>query len=242
MIKYEYTKFNQLEIPQKYEYTNYLGPNFINSYFSNRLEYVKKFKVNNHTNDNFKIYSNFYNIASNRFDLFFSQQPIDWLNFVEISNKDLAEEFEHFDDLLSFDPVYNIINTESLLFSMLVSQLNNRNDRKVKEWLDRLVQRYEVTKKLYSNYLIGFRKGEGGNDSVSLYWLFALSLALYYVLTSNIKYLNTLLKVNDLLCSLDANFLVEQIPLNGLSLVLSVEVASIKLLSENIKRVDFSYE
>ncbi len=33
-----------------------------------------------------------------------------------------------------------------------------KNEKLTKEWLDRLVQRFEVTKKIYETYLVGFSK------------------------------------------------------------------------------------
>jgi len=76
---------------------------------------------------------------------------------------------------------------------------------------------------------------------VRLYWIFALLLALYYSETKNIKYLNTLLKVNDLLCSLD-NDLMRKIPTQGLVLVLSVEVEGVQLLAKNLEGVSFVFK
>ena len=104
-----------------------------------------------------------------------------------------------------------------------------------------LVQRFEVTKKIYKNYHINFRKGEGESDVVQLYWLFALSLTLYFCATKKIKYINTLLKVSDLLCSLDDKLLSQSIPPQGLSLILLVELLSVKYLSKNIDGVNHEF-
>ena len=99
-----------------------------------------------------------------------------------------------------------------------------------KIWLDRLVQRYEVTKKLYEEYLPGFRKGCGHNNSINIYWYFAVLLTVYYMQTNKIKYLNTLLKVCDLMISLPFNDLNRDIPKFGLDLVLSTEIVFVHKL------------
>jgi hypothetical protein len=96
-------------------------------------------------------------------------------------------------------------STLNLLHALIAVQLTNTQNANTKIWIDRLVQRFEVTKKIYESYAPGFRKGEGVNTSVRLYWLFALALCLFYVRYRQIKYLSTLLKICDLLCSLPEN-------------------------------------
>ena len=90
-------------------------------------------------------------------------------------------------------------------------------------------------KKIYKNYhLNDFRSGRGDNEIVRLYWLFSLLLTLVYFETKNIKYLSTLLKVNDLLCSLNENDLLT-IPIGGIELILLKEVQSIKELEDRME-------
>ena len=119
------------------------------------------------------------------------------------------------------------VNTEHLLGALLAAQLGVALDGLVKDWLDRLVQRFEVTKKLYASYPPGFRKGEGANTSVRLYWLLALSLCLFYAQTRNLKYLNVLLKVNDLLISLPPESLIGHISTKIMTAVFRAELAAV---------------
>ena len=72
----------------------------------------------------------------------------------------------------------------------------------------------------------------GSSDSIEVYWMLILSLSLFFSLTKNIKYLNTMLKVSDLLCSLDENIVFKKIPTNYFTLVLLVELNGVKSLSE----------
>lgn len=123
------------------------------------------------------------------------------------------------------------IKTLDLLHALIAIQLTDIQGSDTKFWLDRLVQRFEVSKKIYESYLPGFRKGEGAKTSVRLYWLFSLALNLFYVKSNEIKYLNTLLKICDLLCSLPKNMLNGHIPENGLSAVLAAEIIGVELLS-----------
>ena len=226
MGNYEYTEVNRLEKPHNYMYTSYFGVDFFRSYFDNRLKNIEKFKARKDIQNTETIDTYFCTASTLK---------------LEIGQKLLPFNFkESIENIISFN-LKNRIFTEKLLTSLLVSQLNNKNKKLIKEWLDLLVQRFEVTKKIYEIYLVGFRKGSGDSGVVRLYWIFALSLALYYAETKNIKYLNTLLKVNDLLCSLD-NDLIRKIPTQGLVLILLVEVEGVQLLAKNLEGVSFVFK
>jgi len=94
------------------------------------------------------------------------------------------------------------VETMSLLISLFRCILSNLEYSPLgKMWMDRLVQRFEVTKKIYEGYKPGFIKGEGKSERLILYALFAMVLSIYYYKNNNLKYLNTLLKINDTLIS-----------------------------------------
>ncbi len=226
MENYEYTEVNRLEKPHNYMYTPYFGVEFVQSYFDDRSKNIEKFKARKGEQNIETIDAYFCTASTLKLE---KDQKLLPVNFQE-----------NVENIVSFN-LKNKIVTEKLLTSLLVSQLNNENEKLIKEWLDRLVQRFEVTKKIYETYLVGFRKGRGSTDMVRLYWIFALLLTLYYSETKNIKYLNTLLKVNDLLCSLGDD-LIRKIPIQGLELVLSVETEGVQLLAKNIEGLSFVFE
>lgn len=240
MNSYEYTEVNRLQEPHKYMYTPYLGVKFVNSYFSDRLKHLKRFQENYKAMDDQSVDSYLYMGARNILNDLLQKEVS------ELDNKDVSRGVSlpnkniKIEDLLFFH-TGDEIDTELLLASLVYAQINHKKDELVKEWLDHLVQRFEVTKKLYIRYPEGFRKGEGAADKVRLYWLFSLSLSLYYANTQSIKYLNTLLKVSDLLCSLENDVLVDTIPLQGLSMVIQVEMSYVRSLSDRIEGVDFDY-
>ena len=97
-------------------------------------------------------------------------------------------------------------------------------------WMDRLVQRFEVSKKLYQGYLPGFRKGEGSCDNIAIYWLFSLALSFRSYGPKRLKYLNTLLKVCDLLGSLPLSEVLKVTPPAGLAAVIAVEITCVQSL------------
>ena len=122
------------------------------------------------------------------------------------------------------------------------SQVDCDNYSLIKYWLDKLIQRFEVTKKIFEIYPKNFGKGKGKSSTVYLYWVFSLSLILHYDFTANVKYLNTAMKVVDLLCSLDEIQLVDNIPPESLTCIVLLELNGIKLLAENIGDISFAIE
>jgi hypothetical protein len=251
MIVYEYSEVNRLDRPHKYMYTSYQGSNFLDAYFSDRLKHLKSFqqiKGGKYKNKvDLFLHSRAAIVLKNFLDREFSDEfdellkaIIDWKISIKLDGSLVDNVDGNIIDLSSFN-ISSEVNSENLLVSLLSSQLNEGNESLIKFWLDLLVQRFEVTKKLYESYPVNFRKGEGRNDIVRIYWLFALSLSLFYCVTKSIKYLSTLLKVTDLLCSLEENPLNKNIPPQGLSLILLVELLGVKLLSKTIEEVDFEY-
>lgn len=219
-VTYEYTKLNRLRNPHNYMYTPYLGNDFLQAYEDNRSKNIRRF-VSPKCNSNVK-----------KIDEYFYTKTTLVLEGNEIPLSDKNSTYlEDFSTLSKKKE----ISTSKLLESLLHMQLSNEIGKDIKSWLDFLVQRYEVTKKIYKNYhLNDFRSGRGDNEIVRLYWLFSLLLTLVYFETKNIKYLSTLLKVNDLLCSLNENDLLT-IPIGGIELILLKEVQSIKELEDRME-------
>jgi len=248
MTSYTYTEVNCLEKPHKYTYTPYLGIEFLDAYFRDRLKDIRRCKLQDRKPYKHKIDSYFCHESKRQFEVIFDnafcqvdeswRSLVNWEDFSTPQESKSTPISDKIEAISSFD-IENETNTEKLLSSLIFTQLNIEDEELIKEWLDRLVQRFEVTKKLYETYPAGFRKGQGIKDNIRLYWLFSLMLALYYVRTTNIKYLSALLKVSDLLCSLSDDILVGETPLKGLSLTLSIEFLSIKLLSYNIREALF---
>jgi hypothetical protein len=101
--------------------------------------------------------------------------------------------------LSEFDPA-RPVQTNKLLMRLLIDFESRRNNNWA-DWLNRLVQRFEVTKKLYHSYQPGFRKGVGIFNDLSLYVVFSYLLTMCCLSNPHLKAINTLLKVNDTLVS-----------------------------------------
>lgn len=219
-------------------YTKYQGIELIQSYFNNRNNLIKQCR-NSKSESNTSslitlktfqvIKEKLSKVAPEMLELYYPKYLLD-----ESSDFHLSCDSDI--DLISTpNSIKNIsidqsVQTLVLLDSLFVSLLKNTHNVINKIWIDHLVQRYEVTKKLYVEYQPGFRKGCGLNNSIKLYWYFAIILIVYYLQTNKIKYLNTLLKVCDLISSLPFNALNRDIPNFGLDLVLSTEIVFVDKL------------
>lgn len=105
-------------------------------------------------------------------------------------------------DVLSIDQT---ISTQTLLISLAFWLEGDKAYPEGEIWLRRLIQRFEVSKRLYNAYPPGFRKGVGDFSQIDLYLAFAAVLCLRHLETGNLQCLSTLLKTTDLLCSLPAS-------------------------------------
>ena len=231
-MNYLYNQRNLLEDPEKYMYTKYQGLDLFQSYLNSRNNVLKKCRENisDSSSSSLIIQRAFIVIKQN----LISKSPNALKSFCpHIKQEDVKNINLPFDTDINLARMTKLMNNTSLgqsvktstlldgLFASILLDVNNISN---KIWLDRLVQRFEVTKKLYEEYLPGFRKGRGHNNLIKLYWLFALVLSIYYSQTNQIKYLSTILKVCDLITSLPFKDLARDITEFGLDLVLSSEM------------------
>jgi hypothetical protein len=245
-VSYPYSQINRLAEPHNYMYTPFQGVALLQSYQSSRIAVVRRRSaehVNMEPDRMLVVYAlpvldKLITASSledgKRFRTLLEKGGAKIFGQNRIEGGSLENLAKYLDRLTTDEPV----STLDLLHALIAVQITNVQEANTKIWLDSLVQRFEVTKKLYESYPPGFRKGEGANTSVRLYWLLALALCLFYVRSNNIKYLSTLLKLCDLLCSLPENDLAH-IPERGLSAVLATEIVSVQLLAEK-KGVSFA--
>ena len=77
--------------------------------------------------------------------------------------------------------------------------------------LSNWIKKFEVFKKVYTEYGPNFRKTSNDFTSIEVYSLLSLALGCYQLKKSNLKFLNAQLKINDLLCSIADEFPQEHI-------------------------------
>ncbi len=233
-MTYIYSQENMLEKPQTYMYAKFQGEALLSEYIASRqskIESISKGVQSNSSRDVTLVY---------QFIKQFIHYSPESLGLI-VQLKKLQKTIEKVPAFNAEYPmgtpekrintnIETTVDTLELLYGLAIQQLFNIDGSNTKIWLDRLIQRFEVSKKLYAFYPPGFRKGHGSIDIIQLYWLLALNLSFYYKKTTDIKYLSTFLKVCDLLCSLPEESLVTEVSKQGLAMVFMVEVDSIKLL------------
>jgi hypothetical protein len=246
-VNYSYSEIDRLVEPHNYMYTPFLGEIFLRSYQSSRMAVMHRHVSENGGTD---LDHMFVKHALQVIEKLLDAASLDGgKKYRELlgnggaktvkQNKATDDRLDGLASSLNKLTTAEAIATLDLLHALIAAQLINAQVVSTKIWIDRLVQRFEVTKKLYECYPPGFRKGEGANTSVRLYWLFALALSLFYAGTNNVKYLSALLKICDLLCSLPEDKLLGHIPEHGMLAVLATEFVSVQILAEK-KGVSFA--
>ena len=219
MVDYEYTELDRLENPHNYMYSEFLGEDFIQVYYENRKKNITKFNFRNADEPN----------------IFYKKIILNSKEFLNNNlSKSKTKNFKINQKISAFSDKKEII-TEDLILSLINEHfivVNNFDGENLKSWIDFLVQRFEVTKKLYQKYhLTNLRTGKDSNNISKLYCLFSLLLTLNFSKTKNLKYLSTILKLNDLICSLKENKLKE-IPNEFLALLVNSEMIFVNMVSK----------
>lgn len=101
-----------------------------------------------------------------------------------------------------------------------------------KERFDTLLQRFEVTKKIYHNYGPGFRKGSGEVRDLATYGLAAWCFTQAWKEKNNLKYLNVLIKLLDTISSVAAALPKDAAPL--VRAALEAEAQAVATLSTRV--------
>lgn len=231
MMGYVYCEVDRLKEPHAYMYTPFEGMAFLDAYVTSRKDCLGRIAAGT---VKLQPLCDAARMLARCFD---QSSPAHGAEFRQLAgwNVDAASPADTAGAAgrLAQFTVTGTVATADLLTALLAGISAGRHADEAKQWLDRLCQRFEVTKKLFDRYQPGFRKGEGSNASIPLYWQFALSLALFHAATGQLKYLSTLLKVCDLICSLPGDALAREIPRNGLATLLAAELVSVHRLAES---------
>jgi hypothetical protein len=238
-MSYLYTQVNRLEEPHKYMYTPFQGQSLLQEFHESRADTLKQLtnmRFDSVIDDKTDYEGRCLLSIASSFELGLDTLLYSYSDIVQKikaseQKKFPDTEFESIADRLQQLSVETSVSTLQLLKALIAAQLVNRHSDLVKIWVDRLVQRFEVSKKLYETYPAGFRKGDGLTQIVKLYWLLSLLLSLSLKDNLKLKYLSTLLKVNDLLCSLPYGLHVKSISSEIMAVILINEMLCIKHLT-----------
>jgi len=89
-------------------------------------------------------------------------------------------------------------NTFNFLFKKLDEKKIDESDL----IFNRIIQKFEISKKINDLYSLDGLKPIGNNKNIEIYILFGICLIQFYQFTKKLKYLNSILKLSDILCSI----------------------------------------
>lgn len=244
-MNYPYSGVNRLNDPCNYMYTAYSGKAFLEEYRDSRkiaIELIEKIHLgecgkSTEILQEMHILTMHLNVFC-KSSIFHKHEHLKKLR-KEIESKQSKNQdgfLEKFEKKLQYFDTSTNIDTLELLTSVLACQLNANSANKVAEWLPKLIQRFEVSKKLYTNYLPGFRKGDGSTQNLVLYRYFSLAMTAAYLKSKNLSQLNALLKVNDLLISLGKEGILNEASRVHTLALLECELAFVTALETESKK------
>jgi len=243
-MSYTYSARNRLIEPHNYMYTPFEGASLFRAFFHARADAIRRLGLSDHdltAGDPESDASAF--VIERRLAERSPRMLGYWqaLYGTNLKMEDWPPDFAVFQaasDVLEPFSVAARVTASDLLRALVRSLIEDGQAADTTPWLDRLVQRFEVTKRLYESYPAGFRKGEGSFDSPRRYWLFALALCLTLSRSDNLRALNALLKVCDLLCSLDTAAVAREVSAKGMRVVLAAESACVRSLIDEKRLSD----
>lgn len=214
-IAYPYAQTNLLTQRYHYQYTPYQGPAFLRAYLAQRHTFRDQ-------------------LISIRERLLIN--PTEEIAMAEeIRQAVLGSSTQvgetplknHRCTVTSSAPGERDFQTRSLLLDLWHVAIYRMQDfdRTCLPWTNFLLQRYEVTKRLYVGYGADLKPSEGKFDVTGNYALLAALLAHRCIASPDIKALNTLLKLVDLLASLGTELQ------NSLTQLTSLVAAEAELLA-----------
>jgi len=192
-MNYEYSKMNRFTTPHTYMYTKYEGQDFLKAYFEFRRGCLEKFeykldeaeKTNNSLNFSF---SEFRNKLDPFLEVYGQEGKVD---LVAVDN--------FFTKIQSRKTIQTTVFFKQIANLMLNCKRDNLNV--FYEILSTFIKKYEVFKKIYSEYSPQFRKKGEDYTSLSHYILISFCTLYYHHHIPNLKFLNGALKINDAICS-----------------------------------------
>ena len=230
-MTYPYTQKNLLHEPHSYMYSEYKGRILLDDYYQNRMHLLKKLYTPRPE-------------SLSVLDMHVQAKVCEIL--LQETSNELSEFAQFLNPSHGFLPKLKPLETQNpiakdmsinslLLLERILHQLVINFDKKTLEkdlllWLDQILQRFEVSKKLRTRYLPDFRKIEARHDHVGLYQYLSVILGLTYFKFSRLQYLSTLLKVNDLLLSQTKNFLHSEEAFNSWGMGIILELHAVKNL------------
>lgn len=189
-IRYRYVEQNRLEHRHHYHYTPYEGRDFLHAYLAQRTGWMRALQ----TRDSHSDADGFSSAGTPEATVAVVKHCL-----TRIAADSTAEPLPtRLDGWRSWDVLHSLCETT---FGM--GPLSARDRKR----LDNLVQRFEVTKRIYAAYDLQNKPLDRQYDAPESYAVLSLICLDEYRRSNNLKYLNASLKLLDLLGSLPLNSL-----------------------------------
>jgi len=151
-----------------------------------------------------------------------------------ISSEKTITQFSEIENL--FTTQFKVLNkkelflkdilTNDLFIFLLNSVMKSTLVDDIKEIVDLFLKKFEITKKFFTTYNLENKTTSGIHDNIDNYIIFSIICLKIYLDTKNLKYLNTCLKLNDILASKmryeknhDLSFLINFIIKNEIEII-----------------------
>jgi hypothetical protein len=177
-----------------------------------------------------------------------SYEGPDFLISYQFSRKKIITELEKTPDFISFSnnffssqdisDVYEIIkknkfSTNELYHSIIMELISNPKNTQTIPIIDKFLKKFEIRKRIFLNYDNKFNIIGDEFKEIQNYVLLSFMCLIRYQTTSDLKYLNTFLKLNDLICSAK-KLIVNKIDISLFHYLLTSEMKYVlKLLDES---------
>ena len=95
----------------------------------------------------------------------------------------------------------DVINLEKFLSLLLYNLLEEKQIDMTDKYINLFLKKFEIKKKLYSFYNSDFKEINNNFKNIHNYVLLTIIFQIKYKKLKSLKYLNTILKLNDVICS-----------------------------------------
>lgn len=216
---YNFTDRKSIFLNSKYFYSEFKGEKFISEYLSNRFKFIEFKKLCD---------SAFLNLCGSKLRKFDSELIYEWESKLLDHDIKMVRDInlcpqKRYDNFLKKTP----IKTLEVLNEVFEKYKNKSCKIELFELAEVLTKRFEVSKKIYSEYDSYFLKGRGDFEDIENYIAFSKILILMLLEEIDLKFVNTLLKLNDIICAL---INIEKIRNSAVSEILFFESVLIEFL------------
>jgi len=235
-MSYEYTSVNRFESPHYYMYTKYNGKPFLREYFESRE------LVLNTLYGKVKRNGSFLPLVNNLADF---SKPLNKDFFDEfcqfLTNRQnlpscelLAKEGSRYMKKIATSDSFKALELSQAIMYLLI--ISNVPDRKIYNILSVFNKKFEVFRKIFTQYSQEFRKTDANYKNFDIYINFSFCFLYYYHLTGNLKFISGALKMNDAICSVyDQITKVESIIITMMNIRLERAMIMKLIKSKNIE-------